>query len=109
MLQFNVCVQEDDAQAPERQQVSTRAPHGGNRYLVSTKTNKVEWPWSGAIRRHIYIDFTVYMALLLMFCGITLLPYSRRSRDAYNLVQSIQATLVKEVLSFTPSNPVREC
>jgi hypothetical protein len=71
---------------------------GGRRpKIVSTKTDKFDWPWSGAVRRHIYLDFTVYMVLLTIFSFVTVIPYSDRSRESYHLVQSIQATLVKEV------------
>lgn len=70
--------------------------------IISTKTNRIDWPWSGAVRRHIYIDFSVYMVLLVCFCVISLMPYATRSRESYHLVQSVQATLVEEVSSLPP-------
>lgn len=65
--------------------------------LVSTLSHEVDWPWSGSVRRHVYTDFVVYIMLLVVFCCITLVPTTKRSSDSFNLVQSIQSTLVKEV------------
>ena len=65
--------------------------------LVSTLSREVDWPWSGSVRRHVYTDFVVYILLLVVFCCITLVPTTKRSSDSFNLVQSIQSTLVKEV------------
>lgn len=55
------------------------------------------WPWSGRVRRYIYIDFAVYVALLVIFCVTTLVANSGSAHDAYNVVQSIQTTLLQEV------------
>jgi hypothetical protein len=59
------------------------------------------WPWSGRVRRYIYIDFLVYAVLLVVFCISTLNSSSTRSFDSYHLVQSVQKMLLKEVR--TPS------
>lgn len=75
--------------------------------LVSTLSHEVDWPWSGSVRKHVYMDFVVYVMLLVVFCCITLLPTTKRSSDSFNLVQSIQSTLVKEVwFLVTCSNAV---
>jgi hypothetical protein len=65
---------------------ATPAPHGQR-----------HWPWSGRVRHFIYIDFAIYLALLVMFCITTLTANTHRSFDSYHLVQSIQKTLLQEV------------
>jgi hypothetical protein len=64
---------------------------------ISTLSHEVDWPWSGSVRNHVYKDFAAYIMLLVVFCCITLWATTKRSSDAFNLVQSIQSTLVKEV------------
>jgi hypothetical protein len=65
---------------------ATPAPHGQR-----------HWPWSGRVRHFIYIDFSFYLALLIMFCITTLSSNTFRSYDSYHLVQSIQKALLEEV------------
>jgi hypothetical protein len=65
--------------------------------IYTTVSNVVDWPWSGSVRRYIYIDFFVYLILLVVFSCITLLPITQRSNDSYHLVQSVQRSLVQEV------------
>ena len=58
------------------------------------------WPWLGRVRRYIYVDFAVYLALLVTFCVATLSTTSfDRSYDAYHLVRSVQKTLLEEARS----------
>lgn len=60
-------------------------------------TQGVDWPWSGSVRKTIYVEFFIYVLLLIVFCCITLLPTTNTSFDAYKLVQSVQSTLLEEV------------
>ena len=55
------------------------------------------WPWSGRVRQYIYIDFCVYLLLLIAFCVTTLTTNSGQAYNSYNLVQSVQSTLLGEV------------
>lgn len=67
------------------------------RLHLSSMTHGVDWPWSGSVRKIIYVDFFIYLVLLVLFCCITLLPTTNTSFDAYKLVQSVQSTLLEEV------------
>lgn len=68
-----------------------------SRLHFSAMTQGVDWPWSGSVRKAVYVDFFIYVVLLTLFCVITLLPTTNTSFDAYKLVQSVQSTLLEEV------------
>lgn len=80
------------------------------RLHLSSMTHGVDWPWSGSVRKIIYVDFFIYLVLLVLFCCITLLPTANTSFDAYKLVQSVQSTLLEEVcLCIAPPQASARC